>query len=627
MKRTLGILALCLAWMPANAALHSRLSGQAYYDDVLDITWVADANLAQTSGYDADGQMTWDAAQGWIASLNTASYLGVNDWRLPTVTDTGTPGCTFGFTGTDCGFNVDLATGEMAHIFYGTLGNTAAVDTSGIPTGCESSAPDYCLTNVGPFANLQPDDYWYGTPNAPAEAWYINFLPGVQSIASKGSVLRAWAVRDGDIAPTVPAGPSLQWLGGSLGIGSPVFISDDGSTVAFFHGANAVRWTQAGGSVPYSFAAQTTVGGLSADGSVMVGNAGAVPYRWDTTSGFQALPYVDPVWTNSQALTALSGDGSIIASYANVGGGCCAAVVYDNGAPSYLPGGTYHLPTHMTPNGRIIVGYNQRVGTSGATVWTYNDALQVYEVDYLADEPGAGVATVDTPTAVSADGAVIIGGYTFSGSTNAWYFARPAGFTTMAKGPYGSTSAVDLDAAATRAVGWGVINAAYTAIVWNGLDSGAPVALEDQLAALGVAVDGQLVQATGVSADGTRIVGIGQRTGSPGYQAFLADIAPLPDADADGVPDATDNCTLVANPNQCDSDSDGYGNRCDGDMNNNGSTNAQDTVLFRQQLGQPSVGPTYNEADLNCNGAVNAQDTTLFRQRLGSPPGPSGLQP
>ncbi len=99
-----------------------------------------------------------------------------------------------------------------------------------------------------------------------------------------------------------------------------------------------------------------------------------------------------------------------------------------------------------------------------------------------------------------------------------------------------------------------------------------------------------------------------------------------PDTDEDGVPDNADNCTLLVNPAQCDSDGDGYGNRCDADMNNNGSTNAQDTALFRQQLGKPSVGPAFNTADLNCNGAVNAQDTALFRQLLGSPPGPSGLQ-
>jgi hypothetical protein len=99
------------------------------------------------------------------------------------------------------------------------------------------------------------------------------------------------------------------------------------------------------------------------------------------------------------------------------------------------------------------------------------------------------------------------------------------------------------------------------------------------------------------------------------------------DTDGDGIADSVDNCAQVANASQCDSDGDGYGNRCDGDMNNSGSTNAQDTTMYRQQLGQPSVGPGYNEADLNCSGAVNAQDTVIFRTLLGYPPGPSGLAP
>jgi len=96
------------------------------------------------------------------------------------------------------------------------------------------------------------------------------------------------------------------------------------------------------------------------------------------------------------------------------------------------------------------------------------------------------------------------------------------------------------------------------------------------------------------------------------------------DTDGDGIIDVLDNCRLLSNATQVDSNGDGYGNRCDGDLNNNGSTNAQDTVLYRQQLGQPSVAPTFNAADINANGSVNAQDTTLYRQLLAAPPGPSG---
>jgi len=104
-------------------------------------------------------------------------------------------------------------------------------------------------------------------------------------------------------------------------------------------------------------------------------------------------------------------------------------------------------------------------------------------------------------------------------------------------------------------------------------------------------------------------------------------VRPAADADGDGIADAVDNCTLLANAGQCDSDQDGIGNRCDGDLNGNGFSNAQDTTLFRAQLGQPSAAPDWNAADLNCNGAVNAQDTTLLRGLLGLPPGPSALAP
>jgi len=99
------------------------------------------------------------------------------------------------------------------------------------------------------------------------------------------------------------------------------------------------------------------------------------------------------------------------------------------------------------------------------------------------------------------------------------------------------------------------------------------------------------------------------------------------DTDGDTVPDYADNCTLLSNIEQTDSDVDGYGNRCDGDFNGNNYVNSQDYVLFRQQLGLPSVAPIYNPMDLNSNGVVNAQDVTIFRSLLGSPAGPAGLLP
>ncbi len=125
-----------------------------------------------------------------------------------------------------------------------------------------------------------------------------------------------------------------------------------------------------------------------------------------------------------------------------------------------------------------------------------------------------------------------------------------------------------------------------------------------------------------VLADGTqRLLVADYPRGAIGGRLFAIAL----DTDVDAIADSTDNCQTVANPTQCDSDGDSFGNHCDGDLNNNNAVNALDYILFRAQLQQPSVAPTYNQADFNCNSIVNALDYILFRQLIGSPPGPSGL--
>ncbi len=98
------------------------------------------------------------------------------------------------------------------------------------------------------------------------------------------------------------------------------------------------------------------------------------------------------------------------------------------------------------------------------------------------------------------------------------------------------------------------------------------------------------------------------------------------DIDADGVPDLSDNCVLVANPTQLDTDTDGYGNICDADLNNSGTVTTADFGLLRSVLGQPaSFNATAAAADMNGSGTVTTADFGLRRARLGTPPGPSGL--
>jgi hypothetical protein len=110
--------------------------------------------------------------------------------------------------------------------------------------------------------------------------------------------------------------------------------------------------------------------------------------------------------------------------------------------------------------------------------------------------------------------------------------------------------------------------------------------------------------------------------GNTGSDSLVIEV--FPDADSDSVPDAVDNCVNVVNASQCDTNSDGYGNVCDADLDNDGVVGAADFGLFATSYGQ-SVPPGDPDADLNCSGYVDGADFGLLGQGYGGPPGPSGL--
>ncbi|ARN72638.1 VPLPA-CTERM sorting domain-containing protein [Oceanicoccus sagamiensis] len=217
LKQTLAIIGLTIS-LSANAALYDRGNGMIY-DDTLDITWLQDANYAQTSGYDADGRMTWDDANAWADQLN---YGGFDDWRLASANLINGASPCFAYDGScDRGYNI--TTGELGHMFYNNLGNLGAYDASGSSQSgfgvSNSSFTDGDSGDNVSILNLQNNVYWYGEEHAPStvNAWIFGTGGGQQYTAGKSTNIYSWAVRAGDVS-SVPV-PAAAWLFGTALLG------------------------------------------------------------------------------------------------------------------------------------------------------------------------------------------------------------------------------------------------------------------------------------------------------------------------------------------------------------------------------------------------------------------------
>lgn len=212
MKKSPLLGALCavlftFVTMPVNALLLGLLPAtpggadwQAAYDVDRNVTWVANANLAATtnfgvSGINGNGTMIWNKANEWVGAMNTANYLGLNNWRLPTTLQPDIT-CALQSGGS---FGTGCTGSEMGH-----LANVEGVNSDGGPG----------TVVLGLFSNVLSTPYWSSTEFEPdpADAWTLSFNGGDQRNGGKGSFNLVWAVSSGVSAVPVPA---AAWLFGS----------------------------------------------------------------------------------------------------------------------------------------------------------------------------------------------------------------------------------------------------------------------------------------------------------------------------------------------------------------------------------------------------------------------------
>lgn len=211
---------------------------EGVYDDVLDITWLADANLAASisfgvprssgitinSGINSQGNMSSFHANQWIAGMNSYGdgWLGINSWRLPNVEPVNNSYFNFNLSlngDTDRGLNISAP----VHPIYNPNGQSAGFIGNELAyhyynnLGGENHTTFSNQENLQLFDNIQGGYYLTGVEIS-IEKIAFTMKYGEQ-LLQFSSLSFVWAVADGDHGVSAVPIPAAIWLFGSSLVG------------------------------------------------------------------------------------------------------------------------------------------------------------------------------------------------------------------------------------------------------------------------------------------------------------------------------------------------------------------------------------------------------------------------
>jgi len=325
-----------------------------------------------------------------------------------------------GTDGTIFRINTDGAGFQVLHRFNGADGR----DPCGSLLLCDSTL--YGMTSQGGSQN-KGVIFALDVQAAPAASFQgLGFFSGddheslAQDVSADGSVVVGYGVTgSGQQAFRWTQSSGLVSLGnlpdGSFKQSWASDVSADGAVVVGYgdpgSGWNSYRgfhWTQEGGMVDMGSLGGSTrymAFGVSADGSVVVGDGGPQAFRWTQGGGISGLGVLRGR-TNSRAVS-VSTDGSVA-----VGSSYTASWALEQAfrwtqaggmvGLGFLPGGSASFATAVSPDGSVVVGTSSSYAGYPAFRWTQGTGMV-----NIGNLPGRQTTH---PLDVSAEGSAIVGG-------------------------------------------------------------------------------------------------------------------------------------------------------------------------------------------------------------------------